>query len=93
MRNDNRKDDFADFESDIALLRAIIDSAPEGIVVADNKGNLVLTNRAADELYSHPASRRRTAEGAALLTVIDSNGEPYNPDDLPLRRSAVSLPI
>ncbi|MBS3909631.1 MAG: PAS domain S-box protein [Actinobacteria bacterium] len=89
MDNNDRKKGFADFESDIAMLRAIIDSAPEGIVVADSKGDVVLTNGAADELYSHPVSRRSAFKGLTSLTVVDSDDKPYNPENLPLRRSAL----
>ncbi|MDP2211767.1 MAG: PAS domain S-box protein [Candidatus Aquicultor sp.] len=89
MDNNDRKEGLPDFKNDKALLRAIIDSAPEGIVVADSKGNVVMTNKAADELYTHPVSGQRRSEGITDFKVVDSSGEPYSPEDLPLKRSAL----
>ncbi|MDI6817333.1 MAG: PAS domain S-box protein [Actinomycetota bacterium] len=90
MDNKDRKEELVDFESDRVLLKAIIDSAPEGIVVADSKGDVVLTNEAADKLYAHPISGQRASEEVIAFTAVDSKGEPYNPEDLPLRRSALT---
>ena len=61
MNSDKREEEFIDFENDVAMLRAIIDSAPEGIVVADSRGDAVLTNRVADEPHTHPVSGQKAA--------------------------------
>ncbi|HCG98624.1 MAG: hypothetical protein A2074_01875 [Candidatus Aquicultor primus] len=89
MNSNKREEEFVDFENDIAMLRAIIDSAPEGMVVADSRGDVVLTNRVADELHTHPVSGQKAARDLFGLKVVDSSNEPYSPEDLPLKRSAL----
>ncbi len=75
-------------QAEQAKLIAIIDNAPEGIVVTDALGHTLLSNRAADRIYSRP---RPKAEEATLPTrprLCYPDGNPFNPEELPLMRSA-----
>ncbi len=72
-----------------AKLHAIIENAPEGIVVADAKGRIVLTNPAADKLYGRPVPYGETHESHARLRICWPDGTPVPPRDLPLTRSAL----
>jgi len=81
---------LAQLEREQARLKAIIRSAPEGIVVVDQNARIVLTNPAADQLYggSHPWGYDSADPAAPRVCTTD--GRPYEPDDLPLRRAALT---
>ncbi|MFN2165082.1 MAG: PAS domain-containing protein, partial [Anaerolineae bacterium] len=80
---------LAQLETEQARLRAIFDSAPEGIVMADAGARILLTNPAADRLYAHPVPYGREYESHASLQLCYPDGPPYDPRDLPLTRSAL----
>lgn len=72
-----------------ARLKAIIDSAPEGVVVADRGGRILLTNPAADRIYARPVPYGQELESHASLQLCHPDGSPCDPADLPLSRSAL----
>lgn len=76
-------------ETERARLRAIIENAPEGIVVADKECRILLTNPAADGIYARPAPYGQDFESHAELGLCHLDGTPYDPRDLPLTRSAL----
>lgn len=77
-----------ELETEQARLRAIIENAPEGIVVTDAQVRIVLHNPAARTLYNRPVPIGEDVESHASLRLCYPNGEPYKPEDLPLTRSA-----
>jgi len=73
-----------------ARLRTIFDSAPEGIVVADDKARILMTNRTADIIYGWPIPFEQDFKSLAELSHITfPDGSPCSPQDLPLTRSAI----
>lgn len=80
---------LAQLETEQARLRAIFDSAPEGIVVADARARILLTNPTADRLYAHPVPYGQEYDSHAALQLCYPNGPAYDPRDLPLTRSAL----
>jgi PAS domain S-box-containing protein len=72
-----------------AKLGAIIENAPEGIVVVDGESRITLTNPAADRLYGRPVPYGEGYERHAELALCHPDGTPYDPRDLPLTRSAL----
>ncbi|MGC9356244.1 MAG: PAS domain S-box protein [Anaerolineae bacterium] len=61
-------------EDERARLRAIIDNTPEGIVVTDQQGEILLSNPAADSLYGATQE-----EGGEAPVFCYPNGEPCDP--------------
>ena len=70
-----------------AALQAIIDSAPEGIVVVDGNGRLTVANPAAEQLYGRPAPKGQPMEIQVEMGICYPDGRPYDPENLPLSRS------
>jgi PAS domain S-box-containing protein len=66
-------------EDERAKLQAVIENAPEGIVVVDDRARVTLTNPAARGVYG----RERD------LCVCRPDGTAYEPHELPLTRSAL----
>ncbi len=69
-------------------LRAIIDNAPEAILVTDADGRIVLSNPVADKLYGRPIPYGLEFESQAQFTLCQVDGTPCPPDSAPLTRSA-----
>jgi PAS domain S-box-containing protein len=78
-----------ELETERAKLRAIIENAPEGIVVADEECRILLTNPAADGIYALPVPYGQDFESHAELGLCHLDGTPYDPRDLPLTHSAL----
>lgn len=77
-----------ELETERGRLQAIIASAPEAIVVADENGRILLTNPAADRLYAHPAGGVEDAPSCALFQLCHADGTTCSPGNQPLLRSA-----
>jgi diguanylate cyclase (GGDEF)-like protein len=69
------------------LLRLILESIGDGVVVADPDGRFVLFNDAAERILGVGALERDPAEWSATYGVVSATGEPYPPQDLPLARA------
>ncbi|MBI2877390.1 MAG: PAS domain-containing protein [Candidatus Tectomicrobia bacterium] len=76
-------------EVERAKLKAVIDNAPEAIVVTDEEGRILLTNPAADRLYAWPVPYEEELESHAALQLCYPDGTPYDPRNLPLTRAAL----
>lgn len=80
----DRESLLRDFETGQARLNAIIESAPEGIMVANEKGEIVLSNPAAEAIMETP---RKDAADASSPQICYADGSPYIYRDQPLMRS------
>jgi PAS domain S-box-containing protein len=76
-------------EYECAKLEAIIQNAPEGIVVADDKARIELTNPAADAIYGRDVPFGEDYESHAVFQLCRRDGTVIPPRDLPLTRSAL----
>ncbi len=70
-------------------LEAIIEKAPEAILVADNEGRLVLANPAAEKMLVRPLPYRQSIDHLANLKITKPDGTSYSPRELPLVCSAL----
>jgi PAS domain S-box-containing protein len=77
-----------ELDTERGRLQAIIESAPEAIVVADQDGKILMTNPAAERLYSHPDGCIKDAPSCALFQFCHPDGTACIPGDQPLLRSA-----
>ncbi len=77
-----------ELETERARLQAIIASTPEAIVVADADGRILMTNPAADRLYSHPDGCVQDAPSCSLFQLCLADGAACIPSSQPLLRSA-----
>jgi len=84
-----RKQLEKDIDAERARLRAIFESAPEGIVMADTQARVVLTNPAADRLYARSVPYGKDYQSHAALALCTAEGVPCDPRDLPLTRAAL----
>lgn len=80
---------LAELEVERSRLKAVIENAPEGIVLADRASRLILANPAAEALYRRPVPIDQDVESHAGLALCYPDGTPYPPRDLPLARSAL----
>ncbi len=72
-----------------ARLEALVENAPEGIVLADEEGRVVLTNPAADRMFVRPVPFGEAYDSQARMMICYPDGRPWDPRDLPLTRSAL----
>ena len=73
-----------------ARLQALVESAPEGIVLADEQGCVVLANPASERMYGRPVPIGEGYENHAQMQICHPDGKPWEPRDLPLTRSALN---
>lgn len=73
-----------------ARLRAIIENAPEGIVVVDAQSRIILTNPAADQIYGQRIPYGTQMGGRENLGLTYPDGTPFEPGELPLTRAALA---
>lgn len=79
---------LAQLDSEQAKLRAVIENAPEAIVVSDTQGRIISTNPTADRLYSSPLPVGEGLHRHLPFQFFHPDGRPCEPDELPLNRSA-----
>ena len=78
-----------DLEAERARLRAIIDSAPEAILVADERGDVVLANPAAAHLFAAPVHGASGLEYYGQVARYRPDHTSYQPHERPCFRAAV----
>ena len=79
--------DLAERES---LLRAIFENAPGGIMLCDEEARITMSNPTADALFNRQdRSGNRIEDRLQELRIKHPNGRLYEPDDLPMSRSAL----
>jgi PAS domain S-box-containing protein len=75
-------------EVERANLKAIIENAPEGIVVVDDQARILLSNAAAEKHGLIHKFEAGPVEGATVSGAFREDGEPYTLEEMPLVRSA-----
>ncbi len=80
---------LAELAGERARLRAVIDNAPEGIVVADAEGKVLLANPAAERIFARPLRFAEDFEWLAKLGLRRPDGSLFGPGDLPMARSVL----
>lgn len=86
-----RKQLVAQLELEQGRLQTILQQMPAGVViVAAGSGNVVLSNRRADEIVRKPIEVGGAFQGAFSLCVKRPDGQPYAVTDLPEARSLAS---
>lgn len=80
---------LAQVEAEHDKLQAIIQNAPEGIVVADRNGHILLANPVAEKLFARPIPYGEEYSSHSGLQICNPVGTPYDPRDLPFIRSAL----
>jgi PAS domain S-box-containing protein len=78
-----------EIEEERALLKAIFEYAPSGIVVTNRQGRVILTNPEADRIYSRSVPYGEEFESHERLEICHLDGTPVNPRDLPLTRATL----
>lgn len=73
-----------------ARLKALVDNAPEGILLADEQGCIVLANPAAERMYVRRLPMGESCESFARVQIYHPDGTPWDPPALPLTRSALN---
>jgi PAS domain S-box-containing protein len=76
-------------EKERARLGAIIDTMPEALLVADERGEVVLANSAAERLLAMPAHELGRPADRESMASYRPNHTPYNSHELPIFRAAV----
>jgi PAS domain S-box-containing protein len=71
------------------ILRSVLQSMGEAVIVADHDGQVILTNRAAAEIAGPPNPQPHSVESCARpMFLFKSDGvTPYRGDELPLARA------
>jgi len=73
--------------SEQSALQTIIRSAPEGIVVVDKDCRITMANPTAIRLYGRDVPYGQPLAAQADLSLMQPDGTPFDPMDLPLSRS------
>jgi signal transduction histidine kinase len=72
-----------------ARLKAIINNAPEAILVADHQGRIIMANPVAEQLLEQSIPYYASYSSHIALGICFPDGTPYDPRQLPLTRSAL----
>jgi PAS domain S-box-containing protein len=78
-----------ELDAERARLKAIIENAPEAIVVTDKECRIVLANPVAERLYAQSIPYGEGLQSHSEMGLCYPDGTPYDPRDLPLARSAL----
>lgn len=76
---------LADSEEARARLRAVMDTAPVGVLLSDKAGKLIYANREAERIWGQPLEALGQA-GAARYRLLDPDGTPTPPERIGLAR-------
>lgn len=69
------------------ILRGVLNSMHEGVIVADPQGRAVLTNPAAERIIGSRLTTFRQAARTGLVKVLHADGTPYEESHMPLERA------
>lgn len=78
-----------DVVAELAHLQAVLDQLPEGVVLFDAAGRLLMTNRRSEEMLGEPVDSATPLLGfSARYGLLHPDGQPYQPGDQPIARTA-----
>jgi PAS domain S-box-containing protein len=79
---------MAQIDKDQALLRAVVDQMPAGVLVAEApSGRIVLSNAEAERAFGQPTMSAIRTDQYQALKATHTTGRPYVPADWPLART------
>jgi PAS domain S-box-containing protein len=70
-------------------LQAIIENAPEGIILIDREGKILLSNPISQRIYGRALEGTQLTDPHTDLMTYQADGSPYKPEDLPVVQSAL----
>jgi PAS domain S-box-containing protein len=73
-----------------ARLKAVIENAPEGIVVVDDASRVILANPAADHIFGQRISYGRELGRQHNRRLAHPDGTPFEPGEIPLTGAALA---
>jgi PAS domain S-box-containing protein len=79
----------AELDGQRRFLQAVLDNAPEAIMVADANARVVLANRVAGDLLGRPIPMEGDIERHAQMQMLRADGTPCPPRQLPLMRAVL----
>jgi PAS domain S-box-containing protein len=79
----------ADLDGQRRFLQAMVDNAPEAIMIADATARVVLANRAAADILGRPIPMEGDIERHAAMHILSADGTPCPPRQLPLMRAVL----
>ena len=82
---------LADSEEARARLRAVMDTAPVGVVLSDLKGSLLYANQEAERIWGESLESIQT-KGDADYEIFNVDGSPASPESVGLRRALAGEP-
>lgn len=85
----NEREQRPPLEKELALLKAIIDSSAEGMVIVDKEARIIVTNPVMEQAFARPVPYGQPFESHAELNFVHLDGRHYKPRELPLTRSAL----
>ena len=78
-----------ELDTERATLAAVIDNAPEGIIVTDSEARILIANPVAEQLYGRPIPYGLDYPSHRFLRIRYADGTPCEPRNLPLCRAAL----
>lgn len=84
----DQEQELVQLQREHVALKAVIENAPEGIIVVDENGSITMANPAAEKLYARPVPYNQSVQSHHLLQLRNPDGRVIGVDDLPLSRSA-----
>ncbi|HEY9104160.1 diguanylate cyclase [Chitinimonas sp.] len=69
------------------ILRGVLNSMHEGVIVADRDGRALLTNPAAERIIGSRLTTFRQAARSGLVKILHADGTPYEETQMPLERA------
>ncbi len=80
----------AELEAKQALLNAVLQQMPAGVIVAEPSGRPVLTNQQQEALQGSPLHLARDISEYTVFQGYHPDGRPYRPEEWPLARSLMT---
>lgn len=83
-----REELVAELASRQAMLQAILEQLPSGVMIAEApSGRLIMGNRQIEQIMRHPFYRAKDVQGYSQYQGFHPDGQPFVPGDWPLART------
>ena len=85
---DDRKKAEQALRENEALLRAVFDAVPVGLIIAESPGNrIMMSNPRAEAILRRPISPGASIDSYRQSSLFHADGRPFEPDEYPLERA------